>query len=155
MMTAKKIGKAVWDPATEMWKVGMGSERFMINRRLVDTNPEVKSIRHVYSRASSKNTPSKRKLLKREEYLQGVKSLRKEYEAAIKKAFEDIRLQSFEGPVPLRLDKDYDHKGDWRYCLYEGFVYLFNRAGYSEDEMAQQIKNLEIPKEKGETSESK
>lgn len=152
-MAVKKIGKAVWDPETEMWKVPPGSERYVNNRRLVDTRPEVKAVRHIYSRASSKNTPSIRKPVKRQEYLKEVKGLRKEYLDAVKSAFEEIKKESFEFPVLLRLDRDYDHKSDWRYCLFEGIVYQFDRAGYSSDAMVEQIRELQGPQEKGDLRE--
>ncbi len=152
-MTAKKIGKAVLDPEKEMWKVGVSPERFMINRRLVDTKPDVKAARHVYSKASSRHTPARRKTEKRKEYMTEVNALRRDYEEAIVTAFEDIRKESFTYPIPLRLARDYDHKGDWRYCMYEGIIYLFDRPDQSDEEMLRQIKDLE-PKAKGEINES-
>jgi hypothetical protein len=147
-MKVKKIGKAVLDLDKEMWRAaGVSPERYMINRRLVDTAPEVKAARHVYSKASSRHTPTKRRADKRQAYMDEVKALRSAYEAAIKNAFEEIRKESFNFPIPLRLDKDYDHKSDWRYCMYEGVIYLFDRAGYDDEQMIGLIRNLEPKKE--------
>ncbi len=152
-MKVKKIGKASLDLEKEMWRVGVGSERYKNNRRLVDTKPEVKAARHVYSRASSRHTPAKRKTEKRKAYMDEVKDLRKTYETALREAFDGVKKESFNFPILLCLDRDYDHKGDWRYCMFEGIIYQFDRPGYSDDEMTEAIRKLENKDNKGETSE--
>lgn len=149
-MKVKKIGKAVLDVEKQMWKSGVSPDRYMINLRLVETRPEVKKAYHLYSKASSRHTPTKRQIAKRQAYMDEIKPLRQNYEDAIKNAFEEIRKDSFLFPIPLRLDKDYEHKGDWRYCMYEGVIYLFDRVGLTDAEMIERIKSLE-PKEKGES----
>ena len=139
-MIVRRFGKALLDPEKEMWKVAARGERFLINRRLVDTSPEVKATRHRYSKSSSRHTPSVRRADKRKEFLDEIDGLRREYQEAIKKAFEDIRKESFNYPIPLRLDKDYDHTRDWRYCMYEGMIFELDKTCYSDEEIIQQIK---------------
>jgi hypothetical protein len=136
----RRFGKALFDSEKEMWKVAARGERFLINRRLVDTSPEVKATRHVYSKAAGRNTPSVRKADKRKEFLEEVDGLRREYQTAIRNAFEEIRKDSFRFPIPLRLDKDYDHTRQWMYCMYEGEIYQLDKTGYSDEEIIQQIK---------------
>lgn len=139
-MIVKRFGKALLDPEKEMWKVAARSERFLINRRLVDTSPEVKATRYVYSKAASRHTPSVRQPDKRKEFLDEIAVLRRAYQEAIVNAFEEIRKDSFRFPIPLRLDKDYDHTRDARYCMYEGMIFELDKTCYSDEEIIQQIK---------------
>ena len=139
-MIVRRFGKALFDPDKEMWKVAARGERFLINRRLVDTNPEVKATRHLYSKASSRHTPSIRKADLRKEHMDEVSGLRREYQEAMRRAFEEVRKDSFQYPIPLRLDRDYDHTRDYRYCMYEGMIFELNSTGYSDEEIIQQIK---------------
>ena len=139
-MIVRRFGKALLDPEKEMWKVAARGERFLINRRLVDTSPNVKATRHVFSKAASRHTPSVRKPDKRKEFLDEIASLRKAYQEAIVQAFEDIRKESFNYPIPLRLDKDYDHTRQWLYCMYEGMIFELDKTCYSDEEIIQQIK---------------
>lgn len=139
-MIVKRFGKALFDPEKEMWKVAARPERFLINRRLVDTSPEVKAARHVYSKAAGRNTPSVRKADKRKEFLDEIDGLRKAYRNAIKLAFDEVLKDSFKFPIPLRLDRDYDHTRQWIYCMYEGMIFELDKTSYSDEEIIQQIK---------------
>lgn len=146
-MIVRRFGKATWDSEKEMWKSQRG-ERFIINRRLVDTQPEVKAARTRYSKSSSRNTPSIRRPDSRKEYLDEVSGLRREYEEALRKAFEEVRKDSFRFPIPLRLDRDYDHTRDYRYCMYEGMIYELDGTGYSDEEIIKLIKGEATNEEK-------
>ncbi len=148
-MAVKKLGAAKWDSKTEMFRADGRGPHYMVNRRLIDTRPDVKALRAVYSKEASKNKPNIRKRDKREEYIETVDALRKAYEDGIRSAFEEIKKDSFIFPVMLRLDRDYDHTRDWRHCLFEGNIYQLDRTGYSDDEIIAQIRALGggLPKE--------
>lgn len=139
-MIVRRFGKALFDSEKEMWKVAARGERFLINRRLVDTNPEVKATRAVYSKAAGKDTPSVRKADRRKEFLDEIDELRRKYYEALRNAFEEVRKDSFRFPIPLRLDRDFDHTRQWMYCMYEGNIYELDKTGYSDEEIIQQIK---------------
>lgn len=138
-MTVKKIGKGKADPETGLWGVEAKSERFIMNQRLVDARPDVKRLKYAYSRHAGKRFPSRRLSEEREEHLEQQKSLKAELKKLLRQVYEEILKDSFSYPVPLRKDRDYDHKSDWRYCLYQGIIYQFDRAGYPGDEMIRQI----------------
>ncbi len=153
-MSVKKLGKAQWDSKTEMWRADGRGPSYMVNRRLIDTRPEIKALRSQYSKEASRNKPTVRKREQRAEYETTVDALRKAYIDGIKAAFEELKKESFEFPILLRMDRDYDHTRDWRHCLFEGNIYQLDRTGYSDEDIVRQIRALERPKEpKGESSE--
>ena len=78
--------------------------------------------------------------------------MREDYERdlseCLKKVYEEIWTESFTYPILLWRDKDFDHKIDWRYALYKGYIYKFDHPGYSDEEMIRQIeKTFPPPKE--------
>ena len=142
-MPAKKIGTAVFDLKTELWTTGRGSQRFHMNRRLVEKRPEVKSFQREYSKAMCVNTPSRREPERRKKYFETKDLYEKKWQECLKQVAEDIKAESFRFPVPLRLDRDFEHNSDWRYCLFHGAIYLFDKPGYSVEQMREQIETLE------------
>jgi hypothetical protein len=138
-MSVKKIGNGKADPETGMWSVEAKSERFIMNQRLVDGRSDVKALKYASSRPAAKNTSSTPRPKIHEEYLQRRKHLKTELKKLLRQVYEEILKESFSCPIPLRKDKDYDHKSDWRYCLYQGIIYQFDRPGYGDDEMIRQI----------------
>ena len=134
-MVVKELGKAGLNLSDELWFVEGGKEKFRMNRRLVDTRPDVKSLKARYVKAIRKNTPSIRQRERREEFFNVREEYKQKLNELLAKVYEEIKEESCTYPLPLRRDKDFDHRGDWRYCLYEGRIYEFNRAGYSTDEM--------------------
>ncbi len=139
-MTVKKIGKAKAEPDKELWGVEAKSVRFIMNQRLVDSRSDVKALKAVYSRHAGKRAPSVRRSQEREEHFTEQKTLKTELEKLITQVYAEILKESFSYPIPLRKDRDYDHRSDWRFCLYEGNIYQFDRPGYRGDEMIRQIK---------------
>ena len=116
-----------------------------MNQRLVDLRPDVKAMKIAYSRRAGKRPPSKRSASERKAHHQQQKDLKAGFQELLAKVYAEIIEGSFTYPVPLRKDKDTDHRSDWRYCLYQGIIYQFDRAGYLEDEMIQQISSLQRP----------
>jgi hypothetical protein len=147
-MPAKKIGKAKIDLEREVWLVDQkpAAGAFLFNRRLVDTRPEIKAVRSTLGKAVQKNTPPIRKHDKREEYDASKQEYQKQMKEALTLIYSEMLQDSFSDPIPLRMDRDYDHKGDWRFCLYEGIIYQFDRPGYTTDQMLEQITKLGKPK---------
>ena len=141
-MTAKKLGKAKIDLEKELWQLVEKKGAFLFNRRLVDTRPEIKEVRAKFGKAIQKSTPPVRKYEKREEYVTANKEYRKQMTDVLTKIYQEMLEDSHTTPIKLRRDRDYDHKGDWRYCLYRGIVYQFDRPGYTENEMLNQILTL-------------
>ena len=144
-MSAKKLGKAKIDLEKEMWIIENKEGAYLFNRRLVDTRPEIKAVRSTFGKEVQKDTPAKRKYEKREAYDTTVKEYRKQMLGALTFIYSEMLEDSHQAPIPLRRDRDYDHKGDWRYCLYQGFIYKFDHPGLSEDEMLKQIQALSGP----------
>lgn len=141
-MPVKKIGKAKAFPEDGLWGIDTKPERYSMNERLVDLRPDIKAMKHVYLKHVGTQPPSPKYIAKREEYYRRREVLRKEQYHLIRKVYAEILEDSFIRPIPLRKDKDYDHKGDWRYCLYQGIIYQFDRPGYSGDEMISRIEQL-------------
>jgi hypothetical protein len=141
-MNVKKIGKAKANPVTGLWEVEAKPVRFLMNQRLVEMRPEMKSLRSLYSRHASKKPPSKRRPQERDEHFQEQKRLQSEIKKLLHEIYEEILQGSFEDPVLLRADRDFDHKSDWRYCLYQGIIYQFDRPDYGDEEMIRQINEL-------------
>ena len=144
-MTVKKIGKGKVDLETGLWGVEAKSEQFMMNQRLVDGRSDVKALKAAYSRQAGKKPPSIRHPKEREAHLRHQKDLKEELKKLLVQVYAEILKESFSYPVPLRKDRDYDHKSDWRYCLYQGTIYQFDRPGYRDDEMIEQIKASQSP----------
>ena len=138
-MVVKKIGKAKAEPEAGLWGVEIKSEKFTMNQRIVEGRRDVKIVRSAYSKHSSKYIPTTRRPTQRAEYMDERAKLKSELNQLIAQVYVETLEDSFSCPVPLRKDKDADHKGDWRYCLYQGVIYQFNRPGYTEEEMIQQI----------------
>ena len=147
-MTAKKLGKAKIDLKKELWRLVEKEGAFLFNRRLVDTRPEVKEVRATLGKAIQKSTPPVRKYEKREQYVTANKEYRKQMNEVLTRIYQEMLEDSHTTPIKLRRDRDYDHKSDWRYCLYKGFVYQFDKPGYSNDEMIRQIEMLEASAKK-------
>ena len=146
-MNVKKIGKAIAIPEEELWGVVAKSEQFLMNKRMVELRPEVKKMRTVFTKFAGKRTPATRKSAKRDEYYLHRESLRAELKRVLAKVYEDIREESFDLPIQLRKNRDTDHKSDFRYCLYRGIIYQFDRPGYRDEDMIAMIQKLETPRE--------
>lgn len=141
-MSVKKIGKAKIELADELWFVEGKDDRYHMNRRFVDTRADVKSFKARYAKWIRKNTPHMRQREAREAHFRVRREYRKGLQELLTKVYEEIREGSFSGPIPLRRAKDFDHRSDWRYCLYRGEIYQLDRAGYSSDEMIELIAKL-------------
>lgn len=139
-MTVKKIGKGKADPETGFWGVEEKPERFIMNQRLVDARSEVKALKSAYSRHTGKKPPSPRRPEERQEYFRRREELKAGLKKILAQVYGEVLKESFSYPIPLRKDKDYDHKSDWRYCLYQGIIYQFDRPGYPGDEMIRKIR---------------
>lgn len=144
-MSAKKIGEAKIDMEDELWTVANGKGKFAMSRRHVDSRKEIKEARAKYSKTASKRTPSRRQTEKRDEYYEERDELKRRLRELLVVAYEEIRQESFTTPFVLQKDHDFDHHGQWRYCLYKGIVYQFDRPGYSDEAMLQQIHELDRP----------
>ena len=138
-MTAKKIGKGKADPETGFWCVEAKSEQFIMNERLVDARSDVKALKSAYAKHARKKMPSSRRPEEREEHLQKKKDIKMELKKIVAQVYAETLKESFTYPIPLRKDSDFDHKGDWRYGLYQGIIYKFDRPDYRGDEMMRQI----------------
>lgn len=142
-MRVKKLGKAAIELTDELWFVEGRTDKYHMNRRLVDTRADVKSYKARYAKMIRKNTPHMRQRQEREEYFK----IRDEYRTGLKdlltKIYQEIKEDSFASPIPLRRAKDFDHLIDWRCCLYRGEIYEFDRGGYSSTEMAELISEFE------------
>ena len=144
-MAVKKIGKAKVDPETGLWGVETKPGLFFImKQRLVEKRSDIKTSRAAYSKFSGKKPPSRRNPQKREAHFQQQKDLKAEGQKFLMLAYAEILKESFTDPVPLRKDRDTDHKSDWRYCLYQGIIYQFDRPGYRDERMVQEIQSLAL-----------
>ena len=143
----KKLGKAKIDLEYELWFAEGRTDKFHFNRRLVDTRPDVKAVKAKYTKYITRNTPSMKRPVKREEHFKVKEDYERELRECLKRVFEEMLTESFTYPILLRRDKDYDHKIDWRYCLYQGYIYQFDHSGYSDEEMIRQIQAAFPPKE--------
>ncbi len=143
-MSVKKIGKAKLNIEDEVWGLEGGrEEKFMLNRRLVDARPDIKAFKSRHSKTIQVNTPSRRKPDRRKEYFSTRDQYRLEWSTLILEVYNEITKESLEFPIVLRREKDYDHHLDWRYCLFKGIIYQFDKANYSSNEMIEQIEKLE------------
>lgn len=135
------MGPAKMDIKNELWVIPKG-EKFLNNRRLVDMHPDVKAVKSRHKKSIQVDTPSRRKPLKRENYYKGLEAYQKDLGECLKNVYAEILQESFSSPIPLNRYRDFDHKYDWRYCLFEGIVYQFDRPGYSDEEKVEQIRKL-------------
>ena len=114
-----------------------------MDRRLVDTRPDVKSFKAKYAKWIRKNTPHMRRREAREEHFRVRGEYRKGLQELLTKVYDEIREESFSDPILLRRAKDFDHRSDWRCCLYKGEIYQFDKASYSSGEMIELIAEVE------------
>lgn len=138
-MIIKKIGKAKADLETGLWVLENKSERFEMNQRIIDSRRDVKIVRGAYLKQASRYIPSTRRPTLRAEYMAERSKLKGELDKLLAQVYVETLEDSQTCPIPLRKDRDSDHNGDWRYCLYQGMIYQFDRPGYTEDEMIEQI----------------
>ena len=142
-MSVKKIGKARWDAESSYWRVENSRERFEANPRLIDQRKDVKESRKNYSNAAGRAIPSVRQPDQREEFFETRKALKRQLDECIAKAYAEIKEESFSRPVLMRIENDMAHGGDWRFCLYHGVIYQFDKPDYSYESMVEQIMALE------------
>lgn len=138
----KKLGKAGIDLEEEVWTVPNSRETFLMNRRLIDTRPDIKVAAKRYQKSAQKKKPSFRDTEKRKEYFKEKDELAREFKSCLKKVYGEISEESFRFPVRLRLARGFSARSDWRYCLYQGEIYQLDREGYSDDEIIAKINEL-------------
>ncbi|MBI3307668.1 MAG: hypothetical protein HYZ84_07680 [Candidatus Omnitrophica bacterium] len=138
-MKAKKIGKAKAHPEKGMWGISEGTQWFIMNQRLVELRPDMKEAKAEYSRHVHTKPPSKKRQQERAEYQEQQNELKKQIAELVVQIYAEILKESFSYPVPLRKDRDADHWSDWRYCLYQGIIYQFDRPNYTDEEMLERI----------------
>jgi hypothetical protein len=139
----KKLGKAKIDLDKELWTTEIGGSHFHMNRRRVDTRQDVKKFMGKYKRSMGEKRPTKRHADQREQFFKERTELIKQAHLFWTHVYQDIMKESFEAPIPLRLDHDFDHKSDWRYCLYKGNIYQFDKPDLDNEIMLQQINRYE------------
>ena len=141
-MIIKKLGKAKINLETERWVVQNRAEEFLFNRRLLDRHPIIKEAKKQLKTLKC-YPPPVRKVRKRQEYFEQKDAYTQAMDEAIKAVFDEMTQTAQTSPLPLRKYRDFDHKSDWRYCLYKDHVYLFDRPDYLEDQMIEQIQHWE------------
>lgn len=142
----KKLGKAKADLDKECWVIDDKPFNFYMNRRIIESREDVKNYMVKYKKLIHTKRPMRNKPIEREEYFKTRAEGDKQLKIFMTFVFKDILKDSFEFPIAMRLDRDYDHNSDWRYCLYKGLIYQFDKPNLSIDEMVRQIEKLEAPK---------
>ncbi len=143
-MSVHKIGKAKINLTTERWEVvGSRKDKFKVNPRLVHVRSEVKGIKADYARKLKAIKPAFSRSKRHAEFI----SERRKYEQGLReclaKIYQEILEDSFSLLILMQKDRDYDHPRGWRYGLYRGVIYQFDRSGYSDEEMITQISAYE------------
>ncbi len=138
-MRVKKIGEAKIDLDAELWYVEGVDDRFQNDRRLIDTRPEIKTLKSTYMKVRRMDTPSRRKPIKRDAYFQARDEYRHELRETLNLVYQDLLEESQSFPIPLQKCKDYNHPREWRHALYQGMIYEFDRHGASSDEKVEAI----------------
>lgn len=144
----KKLGKAKIDLESELWFAEGRPDQYHFNRRLVDTRSDVKAVKSKYAKFVQSNTPSMRKPVQREEHFRMRDDYRRELHDCLVKVYGELLTESMTYPILLRRTRDFDHQSDWRYCIYQGYIYQFDKAGYSDEEMIDRIRAEFPPEEK-------
>ncbi|MCB9800363.1 MAG: hypothetical protein H6757_06355 [Candidatus Omnitrophica bacterium] len=139
-MNLKKLGQAEYDIVKGTWFVPGRKNAYLTNPRLVETQPQVKSARAVYSKFASKRPPSFKKPTRRKEFEQTRTDYKQVYDEALREAYESVRQESFLYPIPLRKDRDFEYARQWLYCLYENEIYELDKAGYTDEEIVAYIR---------------
>ena len=138
-MRVKKLGKAQIELTDELWFVEGKHDKYHMNRRLVDTRTDVKSFKAQYVKLIRKNVPHMRQHEAREKHFKTRAEYREGLKGLLTRVYEEIKEESFTYPILLRRARDFDHRSDWRYCIYQGEIYQFDRGGYSSEEMVEFI----------------
>jgi hypothetical protein len=142
-MNVKKLGKVVLHLNEGAWSVEGHNERYKVNERLVELHPEVKAINSQLGKAVRTPRPPVRKPLKREVHLAAEAEYRKQMRDTLLRVYEEIKQDSFSYPIPMRKEKDFEHNSDYRYCMFKGIIYRFDRPGYEDKEIIRSIEKLE------------
>jgi hypothetical protein len=141
----KRIGKAKINLETDLWGVDDHPYSYMMNRRLVETRADVKKFLAKYKKTTNVKRPTRRDPVKREEYFKTREEAKKHLHLFWGRIYKEVLAESFDSPIPLRKDHDFDHNSDWRFCLYKGIIYQFDKPGLSDEEMIRQITAYEGP----------
>lgn len=139
----KKIGKARIDLEKELWTTENESAYFQNNRRLVDLRPDVKKFVAKYKRLINGKRPSRGQPLEREAFFKACDEAKRQRGIFFARIYREILEESEISPIPLSKHHDFDHTGQWRYGLYRGMIYQFDKPNLSEEEMVQQIEACE------------
>lgn len=139
----KKLGKAKINLEKGLWYVESKPEHFHMNRRIVDTRPDVKKFMSRFRKELDAKRPSKRQPVMREKYFKERTELRRQHDLFWTRIYKEVLEDSFTYPLPLRLDHDFDHKSDWRYGMYQGIIYFFDKPDLSDEAMIREINLFE------------
>ncbi len=139
----KKIGKAKINLEEELWATENGTAQFENNRRLVDLRPDVKKFVSKYKKLINGKRPSRGQPLEREAFFKACDEAKRQWGIFFSKIYREILEESQTSPIPLHKAHDYDHTGQWRYCLYHGMIYQFDQPNLSDETMVQQIEAYE------------
>lgn len=139
----KKIGKAKIDLERDLWTTEREEQYFHMNRRLIDLRPDVKKFMAKFKKTFNEKRPSKRQPIIREAYFKNRDELRRQRNLFFGRVYKEIIEESFIYPIPLRKDHDFDSNSEWRFAMYKGIIYQFDRQGFSDEEMISQIEALE------------
>lgn len=139
----KKMGKAKINLEKGLWYVEMKPEHFHMNRRMVDTRADVKKFMSKFRKEINAKRPSRGRPIEREKYFKERNENRRQHDLFWGRVYKEILEESFIYPVPLRLDHDFDHKSDWRYGMYQGIIYLFDKPDLSDEAMIREINAYE------------
>lgn len=139
----KKIGKAKIDLEKELWTTENESAYFQINRRRVELRQDVKKFVSKYKKIMNGKRPSRGQPLEREGFFKACDEAKRQRGIFFSKIYREILEESYTYPIPLRKDHDFEHTGQWRYCLYRGMIYQFNQPSLSDESMVQQIEAYE------------
>lgn len=139
----KKLGKAKIDLESGLWYVENKPEHFHMNRRLVDTRPDVKKFMSKFKKAINAKRPSKRQPIQREQFFKERNESRRQLNLFWARVYQEILDETYTYPLPLRLDHDFDHKSDWRYGIYQGVIYFFDKPDLSDEAMIREIQAFE------------
>lgn len=141
-MSVKCLGRGRIDLDKELWfPEGKTNLRFHMNRRRIDLKPEMKALRKHAEKVNHGLQLIRRRPHKRQAYLKARDEFKLKFRRQLETIYREIWEESFSTPVLLRRARDYDHGSDWRYCLYQGNIYEFDKPDYSSEEMVSEIRN--------------
>lgn len=139
-MAVIRIGEGQF--SEEGWTVKNKKEIYSMHHRLIDERDEVKQFRSRSHKKPVLNHRAPNYDKARKTFYEERRENENQWLEILRSIYQEIKEESSQRPILLKVLKDYQRRASWNCCLYQGIIYQFDHSDYSDGEMIEQIEAL-------------